>query len=333
MGIWQFIQNQIMGMRWLNELIGVGLSALGLDVEGRVGGSIRFFLYDTLKITVLLCALIFLISYIQSYFPPERSRGILGRFHGVGANIISALLGTVTPFCSCSSIPLFIGFTSAGLPLGVTFSFLISSPMVDLGSLILLVSIFGAKVAVVYVLVGLVIAVAGGTLIEKLHMEPYVENFIRQAGKVDVDVPTLTVQERVQFAKEQVTSTFRKVFPYILIGVGIGAVIHNWIPESWIQAVLGGSNPFGVILATLVGVPMYADIFGTIPVAEALLYKGAQLGTILSFMMAVTTLSLPSMIMLRKAVKPKLLALFIGICTVGIILVGYLFNVFQFLFI
>lgn len=333
MGIWQFIQNQILGMRWLNELIGVGLSALGLDVEGRVGGSIRFFLYDTLKITVLLCALIFLISYIQSYFPPERSRGILGRFHGVGANIISALLGTVTPFCSCSSIPLFIGFTSAGLPLGVTFSFLISSPMVDLGSLILLVSIFGAKVAVVYVLVGLVIAVAGGTLIEKLHMEPYVENFIRQAGKVDVDVPTLTVQERVQFAKEQVISTFRKVFPYILIGVGIGAVIHNWIPESWIQAVLGGSNPFGVVLATLVGVPMYADIFGTIPVAEALLYKGAQLGTILSFMMAVTTLSLPSMIMLRKAVKPKLLALFIGICTIGIILVGYLFNMFQFLLI
>lgn len=333
MGIWQFIQNQILGMRWLNELIGVGLSALGLDVEGRVGGSIRFFLYDTLKITVLLCALIFLISYIQSYFPPERSRGILGRFRGVGANIISALLGTVTPFCSCSSIPLFIGFTSAGLPLGVTFSFLISSPMVDLGSLILLVSIFGAKVAEVYFLVGLVIAVAGGTLIEKLHMEPYVEDFIRQAGKVDVDVPTLAVQERVQFAKEQVISTFRKVFPYILIGVGIGAVIHNWIPESWIQAVLGGSNPFGVILATLVGVPMYADIFGTIPVAEALLYKGAQLGTILSFMMAVTTLSLPSMIMLRKAVKPKLLALFIGVCTVGIILVGYLFNVFQFLFI
>lgn len=333
MGIWQFIQNQILGMRWLNNLIGGGLSALGLDVDGRIGGSVRFFLYDTLKITVLLCALIFLISYIQSYFPPERSRGILGRFHGVGANIISALLGTVTPFCSCSSIPLFIGFTSAGLPLGVTFSFLISSPMVDLGSLILLVGIFGAKVAVVYVLVGLVIAVAGGALIEKLHMEPYVEDFIRQAGKVDVDVPALTVQDRIQFAKEQVTSTFRKVFPYILIGVGIGAVIHNWIPESWIQAVLGGSNPFGVVLATLVGVPMYADIFGTIPVAEALLYKGAQLGTILSFMMAVTTLSLPSMIMLRKAVKPKLLALFIGICTIGIILVGYLFNMFQFLLI
>ena len=333
MGIWQFIQNQILGMRWLNKLIGGGLSALGLDVGERAGGSVQFFLYDTLKITVLLCALIFLISYIQSYFPPERSRGILGRFHGVGANIISALLGTVTPFCSCSSIPLFIGFTSAGLPLGVTFSFLISSPMVDLGSLILLVGIFGTKVAVVYVLVGLVIAVAGGALIEKLHMEPYVEDFIRQAGKVDVDVPALTVQDRIQFAKEQVTSTFRKVFPYILIGVGIGAVIHNWIPESWIQAVLGGSNPFGVVLATLVGVPMYADIFGTIPVAEALLYKGAQLGTILSFMMAVTTLSLPSMIMLRKAVKPKLLALFIGICTIGIILVGYLFNMFQFLLI
>lgn len=333
MGAWQFIQDQVLGMKWLNELIGNGLSMLGLDVRERVGGSVQFFLYDGLKITVLLCFLIFVISYIQSYFPPERSKRILGRFHGVGANIISALLGTVTPFCSCSSIPLFIGFTSAGLPLGVTFSFLISSPMVDLGSLLLLMSIFGAKVAIVYVVVGLVIAVAGGTLIEKLHMELYVEEFIRNAGGVDIESPTLTKRERVQFAKEQVVSTFKKVFPYILIGVGIGAVIHNWIPESWIEAVLGGNNPFGVILAALVGVPMYADIFGTIPVAEALLYKGAQLGTILSFMMAVTTLSLPSMIMLRKAVKPKLLALFIGICTIGIIIVGYLFNVFQFLLI
>lgn len=331
MGVWELIQDQILGMKWLNELIGRGLSLLGLDVGGRVGGSIRFFLYDVLKITVLLCLLIFVISYIQSYFPPERSRRILGRFHGVGANVISALLGTVTPFCSCSSIPLFIGFTSTGLPLGVTFSFLISSPMVDLGSLILLMSIFGAKVAVVYVAVGLAIAVAGGTLIERLHMEPYVEDFIRKAGKVDIDSPGLSRRERVQFAREQVGSTFRKVFPYILAGVGIGAVIHNWIPESMIEAVLGGRNPLGVILATLVGVPMYADIFGTIPVAEALLYKGAQLGTILSFMMAVTTLSLPSVILLRKAVKPKLLRLFIGICTVGIILVGYLFNGLSFL--
>ncbi len=331
MGVWELIQDQILGMKWLNELIGRGLSLLGLDVGGRVGGSIRFFLYDVLKITVLLCLLIFVISYIQSYFPPERSRRILGRFHGVGANVISALLGTVTPFCSCSSIPLFIGFTSTGLPLGVTFSFLISSPMVDLGSLILLMSIFGAKVAVVYVAVGLAIAVAGGTLIERLHMEPYVEDFIRKAGKVDIDSPGLSRRERVQFAREQVGSTFRKVFPYILAGVGIDAVIHNWIPESMIEAVLGGRNPLGVILATLVGVPMYADIFGTIPVAEALLYKGAQLGTILSFMMAVTTLSLPSVILLRKAVKPKLLGLFIGICTVGIILVGYLFNGLSFL--
>ena len=333
MGVWQFIQDQILGMKWLNELIGGGLTTLGLDVGERIGGSVQFFLYDVLKITVLLCFLIFMISYIQSYFPPERSKRILGRFHGVGANVISALLGTVTPFCSCSSIPLFIGFTSAGLPLGVTFSFLISSPMVDLGSLILLMSIFGAKVAIVYVVVGLVIAVVGGTLIEKLRMEPYVEEFIRSAGSVDIESPTLTKRERVQFAKEQVVSTFKKVFPYIVIGVGIGAVIHNWIPENWIEAVLGGSNPLGVVLAVLAGVPMYADIFGTIPVAEALLHKGAQLGTILSFMMAVTTLSLPSMIMLRKAVKPRLLALFIGICTIGIIIVGYLFNVFQFLLI
>lgn len=333
MGVWQFVQDQLLGMKWLNEVIGSGLSSLGLDLNGRLGGSVQFFLYDVIKITVLLCVLIFVISYIQSYFPPERSKKILGRFHGIGANIISALLGTVTPFCSCSSIPLFIGFTSAGLPLGVTFSFLISSPMVDLGSLVLLMSIFGAKVAVIYVLVGLAIAVVGGTIIEKLHMEQQVESFIRSAGSVDIESPTLTKRERVQYAKEQVVSTFRKVFPYILVGVGIGAVIHNWIPESWIEAVLGSNNPFGVLLATLVGVPMYADIFGTIPVAEALLAKGAQLGTILAFMMAVTTLSLPSMIMLRKAIKPKLLALFIGVCTVGIVVVGYLFNAFQFILI
>ena len=330
MSVWSFIQNQILGMKWLNELIGRGLSVLGLDVSGQIGGSIRFFIYDTVKITVLLCFLIFIISYIQSYFPPERSKRILGRFHGIGANIVSALLGTVTPFCSCSSIPLFIGFTGAGLPLGVTFSFLISSPMVDLGSIVLLMSILGAKVALVYVAVGLVIAVAGGTIIEKLHMERYVESFILTAGGVDIESPSLTKRERVQYAAEQVASTFKKVFPYILVGVGIGSVIHNWIPESWVETVLGSSNPFGVILAVLVGVPMYADIFGTIPVAEALLAKGAQLGTILSFMMAVTTLSLPSVIMLRKAVKPKLLALFIAVCTAGIIIVGYLFNVFQF---
>lgn len=333
MGVWDFIQDQILGMKWLNELIGSSLSMLGLDVSGRIGGSVQFFIYDVLKITMLLCFLILVISYIQSYFPPERSKCILGRFHGIWANIVSALLGTVTPFCSCSSIPLFIGFTSAGLPLGVTFSFLISSPMVDLGSLVLLMSIFGAKVAIIYVVVGLIIAVVGGTIIEKLHMEKHVESFIMSAGGVDIESPDLTQRERVTYAKEQMLGTFKKVLPYILVGVGIGALIHNWIPESWIEAVLGSNNPFGVILATSVGVPMYADIFGTIPVAEALLSKGAQLGTILSFMMAVTTLSLPSMIMLRKAVKPKLLALFIGLCTAGIIIVGYLFNAFQFLLI
>ncbi len=400
--IWLFFQDQILGMKWLNGLIGNGLSQLGLDIDSRLGGSIQFFLYDVIKITILLCLLIFfisyiqsyfpperskkilgrfhgiganiisallgtvtpfcscssiplfigftsaglplgvtfsflisspMVSYIQSYFPPERSKKILGRFHGIGANIISALLGTVTPFCSCSSIPLFIGFTSAGLPLGVTFSFLISSPMVDLGSLVLLMSIFGAKVAFAYVIVGLIIAVIGGTLIEKLHMEEYVEDFVKNASNVDISSPTLTKKDRVQYAKEQVIGTFKKVFPYILIGVGIGAIIHNWIPETWIESILGSNNPFGVILATLVGIPMYADIFGTIPVAEALLAKGAQLGTILSFMMAVTTLSLPSLIMLKKVVKPKLLTLFIAICTFGIIIVGYLFNIFSTIFI
>lgn len=325
----KFITDQILGMKWLNTLIGNLLGTLGLDVTSRIGGSIQFFLYDVIKITVLLCVLIYLISYIQSYFPPERSKKIMGRFHGIWANCIAALLGTVTPFCSCSSIPLFIGFTSAGLPLGVTFSFLISSPMVDLGSLVLLMSIFGAKVAILYVVLGLVLAVAGGTLIEKLHMENQVEEFIRRASAVDIASPTLTQKERLVFAKDQVTETFKKVFPYILIGVGIGAVIHNWIPESWVVAVLGSHNPFGVILATIIGIPMYADIFGTIPIAEALLGKGAQLGTVLAFMMGVTTLSLPSMIMLRKAVKPKLLGVFIAICAAGIIVVGYLFNLFQ----
>ena len=325
----KFITDQILGMKWLNTLIGNLLGTLGLDAASRIGGSIQFFLYDVIKITVLLCVLIYLISYIQSYFPPERSKKIMGRFHGIWANCIAALLGTVTPFCSCSSIPLFIGFTSAGLPLGVTFSFLISSPMVDLGSLVLLMSIFGAKVAILYVVLGLVLAVAGGTLIEKLHMENQVEEFIRRASAVDIASPTLTQKERLVFAKDQVTETFKKVFPYILIGVGIGAVIHNWIPESWVVAVLGSHNPFGVILATIIGIPMYADIFGTIPIAEALLGKGAQLGTVLAFMMGVTTLSLPSMIMLRKAVKPKLLGVFIAICAAGIIVVGYLFNLFQ----
>lgn len=327
--VWDFFQGQILGMKWLNELIGNGLSALGLDINNRWVGSIQFFAYDVIKITVLLCFLIYFISYIQSYFPPERSKRILGGFHGIGANIVAALLGTVTPFCSCSSIPLFIGFTSAGLPLGVTFSFLISSPMVDLGSLVLLMSIFGAKVAVIYVIVGIIIAVVGGTIIEKMHMEKYVESFILTAGTVDIESPDLSRRDRLTYAKEQMLSTFKKVFPYILIGVGIGAVIHNWIPEEWVAMVLGSKNPFGVVLATLIGVPMYADIFGTIPIAEALFYKGAQLGAILSFMMAVTTLSLPSIIMLRKAVKPKLLALFIAICTIGIIVVGYLFNVIQ----
>ncbi len=330
MRVWEFIQDQVLGMKWLNQLTGMGLSALGLDINGRIGGSIQFFLYDVLKITILLCVLIFAISYIQSYFPPERSKRILGRFHGIWANIISALLGTVTPFCSCSSIPLFIGFTSAGLPLGVTFSFLISSPMVDLGSLVLLISIFGTKVAIVYVVLGLVIAVIGGTVIDKLHMEKHIAHFVLTADSAEIDSPHLTMQERLTYAKEQMFDTFKSVFPYILAGVGIGAIIHNWIPESWIEAVLGSSNPLGVVLAAIAGIPMYADIFGTIPVAEALLAKGAQLGTVLSFMMAVTTLSLPSLIMLRKAIKPKLLALFIGVCTMGIIIVGYLFNVFQF---
>ena len=328
-----FIQNEILGMAWLQRLIGSLLTLCGLDINSKIGGSVQFFLYDTIKIMLLLGFLIFIISYIQSYFPPERSKKLLGRFNGMGARIIAALLGTVTPFCSCSSIPLFIGFTSAGLPLGVTFSFLISSPMVDLGSLVLLMSIFGWKVAAAYVVLGLVIAVAGGTLIEKLHLENQVQEYIRSAKALDIPQEELRFRDRIKYAWGEVLSTAKKVFPYVLVGVGIGAVIHNWIPEEWVVTALGGNNPFGVIIATICGIPMYADIFGTIPIAEALLGKGALLGVVLSFMMGVTMLSLPSMIMLKKAVKAKLLGIFIAICSAGIIIVGYVFNTLQFLLI
>lgn len=328
---WDFFQGEVLGMNWLNRLIGRLLSVCGLDTSGKIGSSVQFFIYDAIKIMLLLCVLILIISYIQSYFPPERTKKILGRFHGIWANIIAALLGTVTPFCSCSSIPLFIGFTSAGLPLGVTFSFLISSPMVDLGSLVLLMSVFGWKIAALYVIFGLVIAVLGGTIIEKLHLDDYVEDYIHNAHSLDVPQEELHFKDRLQFAWEQVVSTAKKVAPYVLIGVGIGAFIHNWIPEEFIVKTLGTGNPFGVIIATVIGVPMYADIFGTIPIAEALLAKGAQLGVVLSFMMGVTTLSFPSMVMLRKAIKPKLLGIFIAVCTAGIILSGYFFNAIQYL--
>lgn len=328
---WDFFQKEILGMQWLNRLIGRILSGFGMDLSSPITGSVQFFFYDVIKIMLLLGCLILIISYIQSYFPPERTKKILGRFHGIGANALAALLGTVTPFCSCSSIPLFIGFTSAGLPLGVTFSFLISSPMVDLGSLVLLMSIFGWKVAAVYVILGLVIAVIGGSLIEKMHLEDQVEGYIRRASAMDLPQEQLHVRDRIRYAWEQVLSTAKKVFPYVLVGVGIGAIIHNWIPEDFVTAVLGTGNPLGVLIATVVGIPMYADIFGCIPIAEALLAKGAQLGVVLSFMMGVTTLSLPSMIMLRKAVKPKLLGIFIAICTLGIIIVGYFFNAIAYL--
>lgn len=331
--VWEFFQNEVLGMKWLNRLIGNALEAMGLDTGQRLGGSIQFFIYDFIKIMVLLGCLILIISYIQSYFPPERTKKILGGMKGIGANVVAALLGTVTPFCSCSSIPLFIGFTSAGLPLGVTFSFLISSPMVDLGSLVLLMSIFGWKVAVVYVLVGLLIAVAGGTLIEKMHLEDQVQEFIRNGKSIDLPVEEITKTDRLKYAWDQVVSTAKKVVPYVVLGIAVGAVIHNWIPEKWIVSILGTGNPFGVVIATVAGIPMYADIFGCIPIAEALLAKGARLGVVLSFMMGVTTLSLPSIIMLKKAVKTKLLGIFVAICTIGIIVVGYFFNQIQYLLI
>lgn len=330
---WDLIQHQILGMKWLNIMIGKGLAAIGLDLEGRFGGSVQFFLYDTIKILILLCILIYGISYLQSYFPPERTKKILGRFHGIKANTMAALMGTVTPFCSCSSIPLFIGFSRAGLPVGLTFSFLISSPLVDLGSLVLLTSIFGGKAAVAYVLVGLVLAVIGGALLEKFGMERYMESFVRQGEGTEIIQSILTRWDRHRYALEQVRFTLRKVFRYILIGVAIGALIHNWIPKEWIEVVLGKQNPFSVVLASMVGIPMYADIFGTIPIAEALFYKGVGLGTVMSFMMSVTALSAPSIIMLRRVVKWKLLGVFVGIVFLGIILIGYLFNAISFLLI
>lgn len=321
-------------MEWLSNLIKLLVeSVFGLSVQERIGGSIHFFIYDVIKIFILLSVLIFAISYIQSYFPPERTKKILGRFNGISGNILGALLGTVTPFCSCSSIPLFIGFTSAGLPIGVTFSFLISSPLVDLASVLLLASIFNWKIAIAYVVVGLVLAVLGGTIISKLHLEEYVEPFVYGNKSVDLEQEELTVKDRIDFGKEQVKSIIKKVWMYILIGVGIGAAIHNWIPESVISAILGQDKWYSVLIATFVGVPMYADIFGTLPIAEALVAKGVGLGTALSFMMGVTALSLPSMILLKQVVKPRLLWTFFGLVTVGIIIIGYAFNAFGYIFI
>ena len=333
--IFDFITKQMLGFKWLNDIIGLLISAIfGNDfLFSKWGGSLQFFLYDVVKITLLLCVLIFLISYIQSYFPPERTKKIMSKYKGVKANIIGALLGTVTPFCSCSSIPLFIGFTRAGLSTGVTFSFLISSPLVDLGAFILLSSVFGFPIAITYVIVGLILAVAGGTIIDKSGAGKYVEDIVKGKDNTVENKEELTKKDRLNYAKEQMLFTFKKVFPYILIGVAIGAVIHNWIPTLWIQAVLGQNNPFSVLIATVLGVPMYADIFGTIPVAEALFFKGVGVGTILAFMMSVTALSLPSMILLRRAVKPKLLFAFILIVTIGIIIIGYVFNALNFLFI
>ena len=332
--IFGWLNNQLLKMTWLSELVRLLVEKVfGLPVSERIGGSIHFFIYDTIKIFILLSLLIFVISYIQSYFPPERTKKILGKIKGIKGNILGALLGTITPFCSCSSIPIFIGFTSAGLPLGVTFSFLISSPMVDLASLMLLMSFFGAKIAIAYVVVGLILAVIGGTLIEKFRLEKYVEGYVREIENVDAEVPEMTRKERISYSKEQVRDIIERVWLYVLIGVGIGAAIHNWIPQSFIENVVGGNNPFAVLLATVVGIPMYADIFGTLPIAEALFAKGVNVGTIVSFMMAVTALSLPSMIMLSKVVKPKLLAIFVSIVTVGIIIIGYLFNAFSYIFV
>lgn len=327
--IGSFLMNQVLKMEWLNSLVAGLLASVGIDTSTQWGGSLQFFLYDTVKIVILLCVMIFIISYVQSFFPPERSKRILGRFKGISGNVIGALLGTVTPFCACSSIPLFIAFTRAGLPLGVTFSFLISSPMVDLASLVLVMSIFGPQVAVIYAIVGLVIAIVGGAAIQRLGMDDQIQEFVRAKDVIINEEETMTFQDRIAFAASSTTSTFKKVFPFILAGVSIGALIHNWIPQEIIGAILGDSNPFAVILAALVGAPIYADIFGTLPIAEALYAKGAGLGTLLTFMMSVTVLSIPSLTMLARVVRPKLLATFVVVCLVGMIISGYLFNALQ----
>ena len=336
MNIFDFLNNQLLKMEWLSNLVKFLVeNVFGLSMADRLGGSLHFFIYDVIKIFILLSFLIFAISYVQSYFPPERTKKILGRFNGFSGNVLGALLGTVTPFCSCSSIPLFIGFTSAGLPLSVTFSFLISSPLVDIASVILLASIFNWKIAIAYVVVGLILAVIGGTIIGKMQMEKYVEPFVygnRPAGNV-YEPEEMTKKERIDYAIGQALAIITTVWRYVLIGVGIGALIHNWIPETIISAVLGQDKWYSVLVATLVGVPMYADIFGTLPIAEALVDKGVGLGTALSFMMGVTALSLPSMIMLEKVVKTKLLGTFVGIVTLGIIIIGYTFNAFAYLFV
>lgn len=330
--MWNFIEKQLLGMQWLKQAVFHLISLTGMDMESRVADSLVFFIYDVTKIFILLSVLIFAVSYLQSYFPPERTKKILGRFKGVSANLMGALLGTVTPFCSCSSIPIFIGFASARVPVGVSLSFLISSPMVDLGAFLLLFSIFGIKIALAYVVVGIILAVLGGALLDKLGMEDQVEEFIRLAPNMDVEQQKLSVKDRCIYGKNQVISIVKKVWKYVLIGVGIGALIHNWIPQEWVVSLLGSGNPLSVVLATAVGVPMYADIFGTIPIAEALWARGAGLGTILSFMMAVTALSLPSLIMLKQAIKPKLLGAFVAVVVIGILLIGFGFNLLTPLF-
>ncbi|MBN2504469.1 MAG: permease [Bacilli bacterium] len=327
-------------MQWLQEVVNWFFSdVIGLNPDSLLYDAATFFLYDVVKIFILLSVLIFFASYLQSFFSPERTQKILGKFKGIWANTIGALLGTITPFCSCSSIPIFIGFTRAGLPIGVTFSFLISSPLVDLASVVLLAGIFGWRVALIYVATGLLIAILGGSLISLFKMEKYVEEFVTvKNNDTDVSVATCansvtTRKERTNYAASQVKTIITKVWPYIIIGVAIGAFIHGYVPQDFLENILARDNFFSVLIATLVGVPFYADIFGTLPIAEALVLKGVGIGTVLAFMMAVTALSLPSLIMLRKVVKLKLLIFFVGIVVTGIVVMGYLFNLMGHLFI
>ncbi len=324
-----WFNDQFLKMQWLYDGVEwLVVNVFGLSLNDRIGASIHFFIYDVIKIYILLVVIVYGISYIQSYFPPERTREALKNVKGLFGNFLGALFGTLTPFCSCSSIPLFIGFTNAGLPLGVTFSFLICSPLVDIASVLLISSFFGVRIAMIYVLTGMTLAIVGGWVIGSLKMEKHVEPFVYNNVMVQLDEQKLTRKERHQFSVEQALDIFKKTWVYVIVGVAIGAAIHNWIPEQWILLVLGQDKWYSVLLATAVGIPMYASLFGTLPIATALVAKGVGIGTVLAFMMSVTVLSLPSIIMLKNVVKTKLLILFVTYVSLGILLIGYVFNIF-----
>ncbi|MBM7853917.1 uncharacterized membrane protein YraQ (UPF0718 family) [Desulfohalotomaculum tongense] len=312
---------------WLDYLMRLLVTEVfGLSMDSRLGSSVHFFFYDTVKIIILLGIMIFAISYIRSYFPPERTKKILTRFGGVKGNIMASLLGIVTPFCSCSSVPLFIGFVEAGIPLGVTFSFLITSPIVNEAAFAILLGTFGVKIAAVYVAAGVLLGVLGGIVIGRMKMEKEVEDYVYKLKVGEAEIQEMTVQERIDFALNNVKDILRRIWLFLFIGIGLGAAIHGYAPEAILARYAGPDNPLAVFVATILAIPLYSNALGTIPIAEALINKGVGIGTALAFMMATTALSAPEMILLRKVIKPRLIANFVLITGIGIVIVGYLFN-------